>query len=279
MIRRAVAVPLCVLAVAAAGCGADSAKQALENGVDPVAQAASNTTKAGTVGVVMKGSVTTAQGKIPLDATGAFDLGANRGSLKLRSTVPVLGRLTLEERVDGQTIYLRSNALASLLPAGRSWVKLDLAELAAKRGVDLSGLSQLGAGSDPTQFLKFLTVAGTPKKVGSESIDGTATTRYHLDIDLAKLAKASGHPQLQKAVEQLRKVTDVSTIPTDVWVDAQQRVRRQQVSYAVTKPAKVALDLVVDYRDFGKPVSVTVPDASETTDLASLLNLSTLLGK
>ncbi|MEA2256228.1 MAG: hypothetical protein QOG35_2273 [Solirubrobacteraceae bacterium] len=265
--------PLCLLvavlmALAAAGCGA---QKAVQNAVDPVAQAATRTAGAGSVEVTMTGKVSAAGQEIPLSGTGAFDLKGKRGHFDVTTTVPGQGELKIRELVDGLTIYLRSDVFERFLPGGKHWLKVDLQELGKKAGIDLGQLQQLGAGTDPTQFLAYLAKTADVRKVGEEDINGSPTTHYRATIDLDKLAAAGGDAKLAESVRQLQKATGIKQIPTDVWIGKDGRVRRQSLDYTSTGATPTRVSFVIDFKNYGVPVDVQIPDAGDTVDAATLL--------
>ena len=131
-----------------------------------------------------------------------------------------------------------------------------------------SQLQQLSGGGDPTQFLSYLAKAGDVQKVGSEDINGTPTTHYHATIDFDKLAGSAG--SAAASVRQVQKLTGQKTMPTDIWIDSSQRVRRQTVAITVKQPVPISVDLTIDYKRFGIPVDVHAPAAAETADAADL---------
>ena len=57
----------------------------------------------------------------------------------------------------------------------------------------------------------------------------------------------------------------VKEVKTELWIDEQYQVRRAR-SFL-----NDANDFVVNFTDFGKPVTVDVPPAAETADFAELL--------
>jgi hypothetical protein len=257
---------ICALAPLAAACGAEDD---VTSAVDPVAQAATKTQNAGTVEVAMTGKVSAAGQEIPLKGEGAFDLKGKRGHVTVTTSVPGKGDVEIEEIIDGLVLYMRSDAFASGLPGGKKWLKIDLKEAGKKTGVDLAQLQQLSGGSsDPTQFLTYLSKAGDVKKVGSEDINGTPTTRYHATIDFDKLAGSAG--DAASSVRQLEKLSGLKELPTDIWIDGDQRVRRQTVSIAIKQPVPTKFDLTIDYKRFGVPVDTTAPPADETADFSDI---------
>jgi hypothetical protein len=62
------------------------------------------------------------------------------------------------------------------------------------------------------------------------------------------------------------------TVPMDVWVDSDGRVRRMNFDMHVTVAAGTSTDMTMsmEYFDFGVPVHPHAPPASQTTDMASL---------
>jgi hypothetical protein len=260
--RRLLSVLLaCALVPVVAGCGAE---KTVKDAVDPVAQAATKTADAGSVQIAMTGKVSAAGQEIPIDAKGAYDLRAKRGSLDVTTTVPGTGQVRIKELIDGLVVYMSSDGLGSTLPAGKHWVRLDLAKLSGNAGFDLAALQQLGGGTDPTQFLGYLKKAGDVEKVGSEEIDGTPTTHYRATIDLDKLAKSAA------SVRQIEQLTGGKTIPTEVWIDGQGRARRQTIDYSTQSPVPAHIQFAIDYKRFGVPVDVHPPDKSDTVDLADV---------
>jgi hypothetical protein len=263
--RRVPVLLICALMAVVAGCGAE---KSVKNAVDPVAQAATKTVNSGSVEVAMSGKVSAAGQEVPLNGEGLFDLKAKRGRLTMTTSVPGQGDVRVEEIMDGLVLYMRSDALAGALPGGKTWLKLDLVAAGRKTGIDMSQLQQLSGGGDPTQFLSYLAKAGDVQKVGSEDINGTPTTRYHATIDFDKLAGSAG--SAAASVRQVQKLTGQKTMPTDIWIDSSQRVRRQTVAMTVKQPVPISVDLTIDYKRFGIPVDVHAPAASDTADAADI---------
>jgi hypothetical protein len=256
---------ICALTPLAAGCGAAND---VKSAVDPVAQAATKTRSAGSVEVAMSGKASAAGQEIPLRGEGVFDLKAQRGHFTMITSVPGQGGLEIEEIVDGLVLYMHSDALANGLPAGKRWLKLDLKQAAGKQGVDIAQLQSLSGGGDPTQFLTYLAKAGDVHKVGSEDVNGTPTTHYHATIDFDKRAGSAGNAA--GSLRQLEQASGLKKLPTDIWIDANQRVRRQTVAIDVKLPLPISFSLQIDYKRFGVPVDVQAPPAGETVDYSAV---------
>jgi hypothetical protein len=119
------------------------------------------------------------------------------------------------------------------------------------------------------EFLTYLAKAGDVRKVGAEDVNGIPTTHYHATIEFAKLAGSAG--AAADSVRQLEKLSGQKSLPTDIWIDASQRVRRQTVSIAAQQPLPIKFDLTIDYKRFGVPVDVHAPPSGETADYADVI--------
>jgi hypothetical protein len=111
--------------------------------------------------------------------------------------------------------------------------------------------------------------------VGSETVRGVATTHYHAVIDLNRYPSVVA-PSLRAAAARaaalLERVTGQSTLAADVWVDRSGLVRRLALDLSVcSSVGTVDATLSMDIYDFGRQPTVTVPPASEVTDITGTL--------
>jgi hypothetical protein len=265
-----------VAALPLAGCGAgDSARSAASsarNAVDPVAQAAEVTgAQKGGIAMTIDGQVGAAGESVPIHGTGTFARDGRLGQMSM--TTSVGGQdIKIDEITRDRTIYMTSDLFKKVLPSGKSWVKLDLDRVAKSQGIDLSSLTGGGGASqDPTQALEYLKGAGTSTKIGAETINGVATTHYHVDVDLEKVA-AKGGAAGKKAVQQLERLSGIRTLPLDVWVDGDHLVRRESMRYDMTvQGQRTSVSMKIDMTKYGVEVTAKPPADSETVDAASLL--------
>ena len=257
--------------IALAGCGASST-------LDPVAQAADVTAQlpgaqvsltealsgtglpAGTTftatGYVNQHSHATLLHADLSNLPGVSQLGAGAGNATVEIVYPDL--------------YESLPALAGKLPDGKTWLKLDLAQLAASQGVSSSAFSS--GGLDPSEFLSFLRASGsTLTKLGPATINGVATTHYHTVIQYSKIPgamPASQRSSMSAAVASLEKATGATSLPIDVWVDSQHRVRREQFSLSITTQGKtLGVSAQVNYVSFGPTAAIVPPPADSVYDL------------
>jgi hypothetical protein len=261
-------------AAAASGCGAeDKAKDAAAGAkaaIDPVAQAATATEgQDGGIAMTMSGGITAAGQHVPLDGKGVVDRDGRKGTFTIKTQID--GRsVTMDEVIDGKVVYLKSELFRSL-PGGKTWLKVDLNAEAAKQGLDLGALGG-GTTQDPAQALEYLKGAGTSRKVGSATVNGTPTTQYHVDVDLRKVAAKSNDPDARATVDKLIKMTGTPTIPVEVWVDGKHLVRREQMKYDMTVGGqRASLDMTIDLTRFGVEVDAQPPADDQVLDLADLM--------
>lgn len=183
---------------------------------------------------------------------------------------------TLPAVVAGGVIYMKINSPAALAQTGgKQWMKLDFAEIAAlSKNPQASGL---GGGMDsalkqisPVQTVRALTGDKGVKNVGQETMDGQSATHFSGHLTLDQLLAAI--PGLSDAQRQTLGKADTGIGMTgedvDIWLNGQAlpvRVREHTVTQ------KGDLDIDRHFSDYGVPVSVTVPSAADTFDLASAL--------
>jgi hypothetical protein len=252
-----------VVAAGTAGCGGGA-----KNAVDPVVRAAAKTVAARTMQLAFTGSTSSAGQTVRFAGSGVFDVRSRRGAFRQVLNVPGKGSIAIAERSEGFVLYMRSPLLARTLPRGRHWLKLDLEALARAQGIDVSQLSQLGAGADPTQWLTYLERIGTLKEVGSDSIRGVRTTHYHAIVDLDKVVAGTG--KAAPSVVRIEQLMGSHRFPADVWIDGAGRVRREALAYTLRKPARASVRLTMDVVRLGLPVDVRLPRANDTVDLTRL---------
>lgn len=270
-------------AVAISGCGVSST-------IDPVAQAATQSTKAPGYRMTMSMSVSTPALPTPLTGTGSgsFETGDHLGSLSMSMSLGALGSnpqvrqllggstLRIDEVIDRLTVYMKlPAALTSKLSGGKPWLKLDVAKAGSALGMPgLSTLESNPAGGDPSQMLRYLRASsGQLKNLGKAEINGIETTHYSATIDLNKVPDEfppSERAAVRQTVNTLKGKAGLSSIPVNVWIDQQHLVRRMQLSLSETQ-ANVTLG--IDFTDYGPQPAPAVPPASQVTNITSLAGI------
>lgn len=283
------------LAVVAAGCGSSvSAGPDLTSFASAASASAASDT--GRFELELELSLPGTDKSFGLSASGGFDTPNHRAQLVLDMSAfaelmagfgESLGGTTsgdlptdpeawqIEAIQDGDTLYVRFPLMAKELPAGKSWIKGDAKELAAQSG---SGLDQLGsfAGTDPRDTFAYLkAVSGSIETVGGETVRGTDTTHYRATIDVAKVTAMLPAEQRQGlgSLDALFGQAGLSAIPLDVWLDAEQRVRKLELAFELTEPGsdqQARASITIELYDYGEPLDVSLPPASEVVDAATL---------
>lgn len=207
-------------------------------------------------------------GTVTVSGTGQVDF--TTGDAEFAMTVPSAGSFTL--RVLKPELYLQLPASeAADMPNGASWVSVDLDTVTKSlTGQSLSQLSDsANLSTDGLSYLEGVSADGVTT-VGPATIDGVATTEYSTTIDLSKLGDQRS-PQVRAALQQLQSSIGLSDLPIQVWIDAQGQVRQESFQETVTAAgATHAVDVTIGLSNFGTPVSVVAPPASQVVPLSSL---------
>jgi hypothetical protein len=182
---------------------------------------------------------------------------------------------TIDTVIDNGILYLKAPPTSmAALNVATPWISLNLNALTkAKLGQSYQQLVSDGQ-QGPAQSLAILQNASSSrvKTVGTATLFGANTTEYRAAVDLNKLASASGRPALAPAIKNLESKYHVSSIPVQVWLDSQQRVRRLveivKVPSSNTTPA-VSATITVNIEAFDVPVTVAPPPAGQVTDITA----------
>jgi hypothetical protein len=201
-----------------------------------------------------------------VEMTGSSDLAAGATETKLVGT----GQSETVRYVDGVE-YVQWSVLH--LPPGARWVRI----LPSDLGVTSVPVGSTGNG-DPTQGLQFLGgLVGQPGVIGPDTVGGTAVIQYHVELDLqtlfAKLGQAGSHlsPAFAKGFQVLQNSVNLARVPADVWLDAQGRVRRFDLTLALhTSRGSITEVSSTTFSAFGGPVNVETPPPSQTVSFATV---------
>ena len=215
------------------------------------------------------------QGKtFKIRGTGAVDgtsgeMTFGLGSMLQRAGIPAgssIKEIFLEE--DGDfVVYLDLGALASQIPGGKQWLKLDVSKLGKAEGLDLDQLLS-GSQLQPADLLSMLKTEGAKvSKVGPATIGGVATTRYHVTVNMAEALEARGlsSPMLAGMAAQLPDV------PEDVWIGKDGLVHRIKLAFSMQHQGKqVQMAMAMDLYDYGAQVTIAAPPAGDVFDATQL---------
>jgi hypothetical protein len=222
------------------------------------------------------GSLSLTLGDASVHVDGIVDLRTGAGDLTFILPPPI-GQV--EAISTGQVYYVRLPPLLQAAAGGKPWVQLDRSALEGLVGNQM-GVPGVGTTLDVTGVLGWLrSDSGQVATVGHDTINGVPTTHYRATVDASRAAASVGaDPSTAAAVAQATG----QSVPVDVWIDAQGRLRQMQVSLDLTKlhlpqgatlpaQARGTAVLTVDLWDFGVPVHATAPPADQVTDASPLI--------
>jgi hypothetical protein len=208
---------------------------------------------------------------LTMKAAGEMDTVNKAAAIVLHMPTPQ-GNFTMREIVQGLSLYMQLPAkIMSKVPGNKPWLKLDLGVLAQQTGINMSALTgSPTTTTDPTQQLNYLLgVSRNVKDLGTDTVRGEPTHRFHVVIDLQKaLSKLQGSTKCDFAATT-KMLGNTSKIPADVWLDQQGRLRRMAFSMHVApgQQTSFSMKMVMDLYGFGEPVHIQAPPDSDVFDL------------
>ncbi|MGV9282961.1 hypothetical protein [Streptomyces sp. NPDC003730] len=243
---------------ASPGTSASKTTGAREQGTVEVRAAYDKTAEAESARMTMDMKISAKGRTIASDAEGVIDLAEGDSVM----TVTAQDK-SIEQRVVEQVLYQKVPGKKA--PGGKSWIKIDLKKVAARQGVSNQ---QIGDPAQTAAYAKAITDKNV-EKVGTEKIDGVDTTHYKVSVDVSRIP---GGDQLAKQLGP--------TLPMQVWLDDEGRLRRQQIDMTVKAPASASaapdgsgspeqlkMTTVMQYSDFGTEVDAEAPPAGQVADM------------
>ena len=129
---------------------------------------------------------------------------------------------------------------------------------------------------DPRDIFGFLkAVSGSIEAVGSEEVRGVETSHYRATLDPAKLTELVPAEQRKAlgGVDDAARQAGIDELPIDVWIDADNRIRKLSIELDAKMPgsdASLEASFVVELYDYGTPLVLDLPPADEVADAATL---------
>ncbi len=204
---------------------------------------------------------------IRIEIDGAMDVASGNATLTMNlgsmfSAIPEsergefesdFGDGTIEIIQAGPSTYIKFPMLAELAGGGGDWV-----EVPTDASDDALGLSGITFES-PEDLLSGLTEGAVVTEVGTEVLNGVATTKFRLD---AAEPAASGSDDFADVFGADLFGDGGATF---VWIDDHGVVRRMEVSFNFFG---IEGGIVIEFSDFGIPVVVEVPANATAIDPA-----------
>ncbi|GAA1881914.1 hypothetical protein [Streptantibioticus ferralitis] len=152
---------------------------------------------------------------------------------------------------------------------GKHWMKYSYDQL-DKQGPAGRAMHQQIQNGNPNQSVLMLIASGDVKVVGKENVRGVDATHYSGTVDVAKLTEQQTPGMTKADQEQIKQQLSQAGITTDkidIWVNSGNlMVKKTELMHA----AKGDINQTCYYSDYGTPVSVTAPAASDTVDSAAM---------
>jgi hypothetical protein len=248
--------------------------------VQAVQAAYTKTTATGSLQFVLDGKVSATGMDMKISASGVEDVATKNADMTM--TMPFVGQMQMR-LVDG-VMYVKMGGSGTTggINTGGKWMKEDLGDVSGSLGSE--------SGFDANEFLKLLqgTSSSGVTDRGTETVRGVQTTHYAAQLDLAKLAAQGGAAADDSDLQSMIKDAGMSSMPVDLYIDAQGRVRRITLSLTMKDtpsatpspgassdgldlPMSGTFSMSMDFFNFGVPVHVTAPPASDITDGSDLL--------
>jgi len=205
----------------------------------------------------------TVNGKINVHGSGQFQIrpktafNVNLDKLDLGG-LSVAGTTGTHVVFVDQNVYVQNSQLGQLVGVNKPWIKVSLAEVGQKTGFNVGDILSQAEQANPADLSKIMSFSKDVKKVGTESVDGVATTHYAGTVGL-KDAAAQLSPELKKRADALGNQADI--INFDLWIDGQ-NLPRKVVSTA--KATEGDYKVTALFSDYGKGVSVSAPPSDQT---------------
>ncbi|MER0242284.1 hypothetical protein AAHZ94_09650 [Streptomyces sp. HSW2009] len=284
--RAAAAVGGLALLAGLTACGSDSGDDGAKKPIGKVDEAPKNAIAA----LQLASQSTTKQHSAKVDGTTVMGDATStmKGSMdwsngmRASMTLTQSGATAEQQGVSGQprealytpdAMYMNLGDQLAKAPqaAGKHWLKYDYATLAEQAGPAGKFLKDQMQNTDPARAVQVLIATGKVREVGKEDVRGTKTTHYTGVVNVSELAEMQSEDlskeDLAGLQEQLEQAgTETETI--DLWIDGDNLlVKKREQAESSTG----TFDATVFYTDYGTPVTVELPDASDTADFADVM--------
>ncbi len=198
---------------------------------------------------------------ISATGSGAVDFTTDAGQMNVTyAGASQMSGEQLSELFVGRSFYLSTPGISTIAP-GKFWVSETLA-----------GASSMTPGSsNPASMLQLLGHEGASvRPAGSTAIGGTAVRAYDVEISPASIARRIASAGLPSSVlQEVKTMFGSSGVHVTVYVsDATNLIRRITTSMAMSfGGVDITGAVTEDLTNYGVPVSITAPPASQVISL------------
>jgi hypothetical protein len=157
-------------------------------------------------------------------------------------------------------LYMRSPILNAVLPAGKTWLRIDLQQQGETLGIDISSL--LGLASKQSALIAGYGIVRTTS-LGRTTVAGSPTSHYRIVIDYDRAARRNA--VLGPAIKKIERLAGVRALKVsqDVWVGADGRVRQlRSTQPGLSNGVHTTTAQTFTFLAYDVPVTISAPPAS-----------------
>ncbi|MGX4690809.1 hypothetical protein [Streptomyces sp. JNUCC 63] len=245
----------------ATGCSGGAAAEGARAAADPVQtlrQAPDALLEAGSAQARTSMEMATGGTRVTIRGEGAYDFRGQRGRLTLvlpQDPTGAAEHVPITELLAPGALFMKNRGAG--VPADK-WVRIDTATL-------VDGNLVTGGATDPYAAAEVLRGTRTAAFVGRTEVAGVAVLHYRGTADLALAAKSASADD-EAALKAAAKGFATATVPFDVYLDDQGRIRKIRQSFAFVNGQRgrtVAVHSTTLLYAFGTPVTVMLPRAQD----------------
>ncbi|HXY42911.1 MAG TPA: hypothetical protein VEH29_01870 [Acidimicrobiales bacterium] len=216
-------------------------------------------------------SLTGTVGSSAITSSGSGSIDFTQNAMQMDMLLESAGQQeTVNEIYVGGTIYEAVPGMERVTP-GKSWISLDMAAIAHAGGN--GSTDGLASETDPTTMLRLLSEEGNSVvALGPSTVDGTAVQGFSVSVSPSKLRSDLAAANLPSWMRQALSYLNFEALNFKVYVDGQGLLQSESVSTSLSVGStSMSLAETLEFSDYGTPVTVAAPPASEVISLQQFL--------
>jgi LppX_LprAFG lipoprotein len=162
--------------------------------------------------------------------------------------------------LQGDTVYVKVEALNKVLGATKPWVKVPLNEMGGDRAQIDEVLGQIQR-FDLAGVTEMVTASQDVKSVGTENVGGEDTTHYAGSFPVDAAVKQLPADKQEQARTNL---ADLKNVKFDIWVGADNLPRKVTMSGS---EKGATMDAALMFKGYNQPVNIQAPPADQVGEL------------
>ena len=207
--------------------------------------------------------------QMQMSGDAVFNAKTNRSSMTMSGGVPGYPQasISLSAVSEDNRIYISSPRFTGELPAGKTWMMMELPEVANAGEMNFDPRSELQQLEETSSEVNV---------VGTERVGGVPTTRYDgiTDTDLAiEDLREEGFDEAADELEALSEEMP-DEMPYSVWIDGRDLIRRvtMEMPFDAVAGDGATMTMTMEFSDFGIEPQIAIPPESAVFDATELGN-------